>query len=156
MKNVNLFLIDATGANYINIRSGDGTFSYSTKRDIQQRKSRGNLYQQREGEEYPTEISMQFIWANISSSSPEPPTLEEVIYGLAPGWVSAGNDPHGPFTVHLQLVNQVPCYGIGGGFETETLNFPVFTISDFNHSLKDALVDCKGTSMRTRPVPIRS
>lgn len=139
LKNCNLFLLDATGTNYISIRVGEGTFAYSIKRDIQQRKSRGKLDKVREGEEFPTEISMQFVWDNISSSGSEPPTFEEIIYGTAPGWISANADfdPSGPYMVHLQLVNQVPCYGIGGGSETETLNFPFFTVADFNHSLKD-------------------
>jgi hypothetical protein len=158
LKNCNLYILDATGSNYIVVRIGEGTLTYSTKRDVQQRKSRGNLWQIREGEEQVTEVSFQFIWDSITSSGDEPPTVEEALYGLAPGWTSAsaGIDPNGPFTTNLQLVNQVPCYGIAGGFITETFNFPIFSHESFDQSVKDSTVDCKGFSNRTKPIIVRS
>jgi hypothetical protein len=158
LKNCNLYILDATGSNYLAVRIGEGTLTYSTKKDIIPRKSRGNLYQLREGEEQVTEVNFQFIWDNITSSGEEPPTVEEALDGLAPGWVSASNavDPHGPYTTNLQLVNQVPCYGVSGGFITETFNFPIFAYTDLSHSVKDSMVDCKGISNRPKPIIVRS
>lgn len=158
LKNCNLYILDATGSNYIAVRIGEGTLTYSTKKDIVQRKSRGNLYQLREGEQQVTEISFQFVWDHITSSGDELPTVEEALSGLAPGWKSASVDvdPHGPYTTNLQLVNQVPCYGIAGGFITETFNFPIFTYTDLSHSVKDSTVDCKGISNRSKPIIVRS
>lgn len=158
LKNCNLFILDATGSNYITVRIGEGTLTYSTKRDIQQRKSRGNLYQVREGEEQVTEINFQFVWDLITSSGEEHPTVEEALNGLAPGWTSASAslDPNSPFTTNLQFVNQIPCYGIAGGYITETLNFPIFSYETFDHQVKDATIDCKGFSNRTKPIIVRS
>ena len=158
LKNCNLYILDATGSNYIAVRIGEGTLTYATKRDIQQRKSRGNLFQLREGEEQVTEVNFQFIWDNITSSGDELPTVEEVLNGEAAGWASASAavDPSGPYIVNLQLVNQVPCYGIGGGFITETFNFPIFAYTDLSHSIKDSSVDCKGISNRPKPIIVRS
>ena len=153
-----MFLADKTGANFISIRIGEGTLTYSTKREIQPRKSRGNLFQQREGEEQQTEISFQFVWDFITSSgTQEVPTVEDVLYNRL-GWISANaaEDPQGPFCVNLQLVNAVPCYGPQGGAKIETLNFPLFTWTSLDHSLKDSTVDCKGVSNRVMPNVVRS
>ena len=158
LKNCQLYLIDGTGNNFIAIRIGEGTLTYSVKRDIQQRKSRGNLWQLREGEQQPTDVQFQFVWDFITSSGDEPPTIEDVLYGTAEGWVSASNsfDQTGPFTVNLQIVNTVPCFGPSHGSEMETHNFPLFAFTSLDHSLKDATVDCKGVSNRPRPIVIRS
>jgi hypothetical protein len=158
LKNCNLYILDATGSNYLAVRIGEGTLTYAIKRDIQQRKSRGNLWQLREGEEQVVEVQFQFIWDTITSTGDEPPTIEEAIYGEAPGWqsASAAVDPKGPFTVNLQLVNQVPCYGVGGGFITETHNFPIFAHDSLSHAIKDSTVDCKGISNRAKPIIVRS
>jgi hypothetical protein len=144
LKNFQLYLIDGTGLNFITITIGEGTLTYSVKRDIQQRKSRGNLFQLREGEQQPTDVQFQFVWDFITASSGDPPTIEDVLFGTANGWQSASGsaDPTGPFTVNLQIVNAVPCSGPSRGSETETHNFPVFAYTSLDHSVKDATVDC--------------
>jgi len=156
LKNCNFFLIDGTGSNFITIRIAEGALNYSTKKDIQERKSRGNLWQLREGEEQCGEVNFQFVWNLITSSSPEPSTIEEVLYGQAPGWTNASPDPYGPFTVNIQVVNRIPCYGISGGFITETHNFPEFAFGNLDHALKESSVDCKGIYNRTKPIIVRS
>jgi len=158
MKNCTLFLIDGTGANFIAIRIGEGNFTYATKRSVEPRLSRGQLWQSREGDEQVTEIAMQYVWDSITSSGDEPPTIEEVIYGNAPGWTSATlNDALGPRTVNLQIVRSYTCRQPNGTDVTdgETYNFPEFNVQELNHSLRDATVDCKGYSNRVKPTVTR-
>lgn len=158
LKDCTFFVIDGSGLNFIAIRIGEGNFAYTIKRSIEARKSRGNLYQNREGEEEPTDISFQFVWDTITSSGSEPPTLEEAIYGTAPGWTNATvGDPNGPVTVNLQIVRQINCRRPNGVRYTdgETYNFLEFNATEFAHSIKDATVDCKGYSNRVKPTITR-
>ena len=154
LKDCTFFVIDGTGLNFVAIRIGEGNFTYSRKRNVEPRKSRGNLYQSREGEEEPIDISFQFVWDEIKSSGSEPPTLEEIFDGTAPGWVTATtNDPDGPFTVNLQIVRSFTCQRPNATTYTdgETYNFPEFNTQELSHSVKDATVDCKGFSNRVSP-----
>lgn len=157
MKDCTLFVIDGSGLNFIAIRVGEGNFTYTVKRNIEPKKSRGNLYQLREGEEEPTEIAFQCVWDQIVSSGEEPPTLEECINGTAPGWFSASPDADGPRTVHLQIVRSRTCRRPNAMTFTdgETYNFAEFSATNLAHSLKDATVDCQGFSNRVRPTVTR-
>lgn len=153
LKDCNFFLIDGTGEHYVAIRIGEGNFSYSRRRSVEPRKSRGNLHSSREGEEEPIDIQFQFVWDYIRSSGSEPPTIEEIIDGRATGWVSAtpkNFDPDGPFTVNLQIVRLVSCANDG-----EVYNFAEFNCTELSHSLKDSTVDCRGFSNRVRPYVTR-
>lgn len=156
LKDCTLFLIDGTGANFIAIRIGEGNFSYTGKRNIEQRKARGQLDKVREGEEDVTSITFQFVWDLMISSDDEPPTMEEVLYGEA-GWTSASADTNAPFSVHLQIVRSLTCRQPNGTNYTdgETYNFPEFYQEELSHSLKDSTVDCKGFSNRVRPTITR-
>jgi len=157
MKDCTLFIIDGSGLNFVVIRVGEGNFTYTVKRAIEPRKSRGNLYQLREGEEEVTDITFQFVWEAVTSSGDEPPTLEECIYGEAEGWTSASIDLNGPRTVHLQIVRSKTCRRPNATTftEGETYNFPEFSVLSFAHSLKDATIDCSGFSNRVRPTVSR-
>ena len=157
MKDCTLFIIDGSGLNFIAIRIGEGNFTYTVKRNIEPKKSRGNLNQLREGEEEVTDVSFQFVWDTVTSSGDEPPTLEECIYGDAPGWVSASIDLDGPRTVNLQIVRSKTCRRPNASTFTEgdTYNFAEFSVTSLAHSLKDATVDCQGFSNRVRPTVTR-
>jgi hypothetical protein len=150
LKECSLFLIDGTGANYVAIRIGEGNFSYSRRRNIEVRKSRGNLNSSRETEEEPTDIQFQFVWDTMVSSGSEPPTIEEIIDGTAPGWAPATSDPEAPFTVNIQIVRSLTCQAPVGP-DGEVYNFPEFNCLELSHSLKDSTVDCKGFSNRVKP-----
>jgi hypothetical protein len=158
LKDCTLFVLDGTGTNFIAIRIGEGSLSYTVSRNVEARKSRGQLYQSREGEEEPTEISFQFVWDSITSSGDEPPTLEEALYGLAEGWTSASAaDPNGPWTTNLQIVRSFTCRSPKDitTNDGDTYNFPEFNLQKLAHSAKDATVDCSGFSNRVRPTVTR-
>jgi len=157
LKDCTLFLISGTGSDFIAIRIGEGNLSYTAKRNIEAKKSRGNLNQLREGEEEPTDISFQFVWDSMISSGSEPPTLEEVLYNEV-GWTSASStDSNAPHTVNLQIVRSITCKKPNGIIvnDGETYNFPEFAFTELAHSLKDSTVDCKGISNRVRPTVTR-
>lgn len=156
LKDCTLFLIDGTGVHFVAIRIGEGNFTYSRKRSIELKKVRGRLQSTRVGEEEPTDIAFQLVWDSITSSGDEPPTFEEIIDGVAPGWVSATPsvyDPVGPFTVNIQIVRSFTCRKPNATVVTdgETYNFPEFNCQEFSHSLRDATIDCKGFSNRVKP-----
>jgi len=157
LKDCTLFLIDGTGTNFIAIRIGEGNFSYTAKRNLEQRKARGQLDKIREGEEEAVSIAFQFIWDLMISSDDDPPTIEEVLEGNATGWVSSSPDTNGPFCIHLQIVRSLTCRHPNGTNYTdgETYNFPDFYYDDLSHSLRDSTVDCKGFSNRVKPTITR-
>lgn len=158
LKDCTFFVIDGSGLNFIAIRIGEGNFSYTTKRNIVSRKSRGNLHQTREGEQEPTDISFQFVWDQITSSGEESPTIEEAFHGEIEEWTSASaSDPNGVFTVNLQIVRSLTCQRPNATTYTdgETYNFPEFNLLELAHSAKDGTVDCRGFSNRVRPTTTR-
>jgi len=158
MKDCTLFLLDKTGANFIALRIGEGNFAYTKARNIVTKKSRGYLDKIREGEDEPVAINFQVVWDAIESSGDEPPTLEEVLDGQGPGWVSAATDLAGPFSVNLQIIRNVHCKRPNNitFTDNETYNFPEFNYEELAHSLKDATIDCSGFSNRVKPTVSRT
>src|ERR1051325_1836689 len=94
LKDCSFFILDKDGSNFINIRIGEGNFTYSIERSLELKKSRGNLDKVREGEEEPVKIQFQFVWDQITSSGMEAATVEEALNKLGPAsnWQSAASD----------------------------------------------------------------
>lgn len=142
------------GSNYITLMLGEGVFNYSTRRTVEAVKSRGVLDTVREGDQEVVDCNFQFVWIEITASTDDPPTPEDVFerVGEASDWVSTSPDPNAPFSVDIRIVLTSPCTE----FEDQTIDLTWFNYQELAHSLKDGVVDVKGFANMTRPTVTRS
>lgn len=143
LKDATIYLRDRA-TNWVEVRVGEGNLTYSEKRTIEADKDRGNPGRIREGEKELVEVSFEFLWEEIRSAT-DVPTLEEVLKGMASGWVSAASnpitgdlDPNAPFSVHIQIVRENACGQI------EQYLFVEFNYEELAHDMKNASISCKG------------
>lgn len=145
LKDATIYIRDRQ-LNWIEVRVGEGNLTYTEKRNIESDKDRGHLARIREGEEEPVELSFQFMWELLKSSGSEDPSVEEVLKGEATGWVSTASNPvtgaldtKAPFSVHIQIVWQIPNCSKG-----EQYLFADFHYTELAGDLKNAVIDCRG------------
>lgn len=153
LKNATLYVRDA-GTNYLEVRIGEGNLTYSSHRNIEFIKSRGELDRVNEGEEEPCSVAFQFIWEHITTHSGEVIALEDALRGTggASSWEStAMTDPGAPYCPDLVLVYSRNCPSTA---YAETLYFSQFHVEDLAHDLRAGTVDCTGKA--NVPFPIAS
>jgi hypothetical protein len=159
LKECTIFILDRNAANFIAVRVGEGNLTYSVKRNIDTKKSRGNLHQIREGEEEAIALSFQFVWDHIVGSSGDPPTVEDALYrrGEAAAWVSTSTDSLAPFCVDIQIVHEKECVlpNLDPLDQSEYYHFSQFHFQSLDHDPKSATVDCKGICNRVKPIVVR-
>lgn len=142
------------GSNYVTLVLGEGNLNYSVRRNVEAVDSRGLLDTVREGKQEVVDLNFQFVWTELTASTDDPPTLEDVFYhiGEAADWVSTATDANAPFAVDIRIVLTYPCEDV----EDQTIDFTWFSYQELSHSLKDATIDCKGFANMTRPTVTRS
>jgi hypothetical protein len=89
--------VSCTGVeNSITVKVGDGTLTYSEKRNMEYTLDRGRLDEVREGDEVPMDVKFDFVWDYIKGSAValSPPSVEDALkkIGLASTWVSSDTD----------------------------------------------------------------
>lgn len=144
LKNADIKMMDGTSPtpNNITIRTGEGTCSYSEKKNRVYKKDRGRLYKVMNGDEEPVDVSIDAIWEYLKSDTGIPPSIEDVLKnrGEASAWVNTDSDLCSPYAVDLQITFTPPCI-------TEKLE--IILLSDFryeslNHNTKDATLAVTG------------
>lgn len=142
LKNATLFIFDGTGTpNELEIKIGEGNFTYSEKRNIEYKKDRGLLDITREGDEEPMEISFDFVWEWVKSSTGYAITPFEALkqVGQASAWATSGAACE-PYAVDLVVEVDVSC----GTIQDETLTFNEFRWESLDSDLRAGTVSCKG------------
>lgn len=127
---------------------GTGTFSWTENRNVEYALDRGLINSDgeiREGDEVPMDVSFEFTWTRLKSSTSEVATIEEAIKGTKSGWTSSDSDTCRPYACDIEILFD-PCSGTG-----ETYLFPDFRWESFEHSISDGNVSCSGKCFAKNP-----
>lgn len=140
---------------FLEIRVGEGTLSFSETVNREFKMNRGRLYQVRNGDEVPMDVSMQFLYEELKASTGDPPTPVEVLkkQGPAVNWLSTfTEDPCALFSVNIRFVHAPPqC----SGFEHEQVILPFFYYEKLDYDLKAGTISVSGKCNATEPTVTR-
>lgn len=133
-------------ANQIELVLGEGNLTYNEKKAREYKKNKGVLYEVRDGDEEPVEVSFDCWWENLSSSvtDGEPITFEEALKreGQAANWVSSDTTrPCSPYSVDIVIQKNQPCADL----QQETTTLRYFRYEELDHSAKEGTIACKGS-----------
>lgn len=142
-----------SGGKELEVKIGEGTLTYTEKRNIEYRKNRGLLDTVREGEQETVEVSFDFIWEYLRSTSTEPVTVEEALKqtGRASSWLTTSPDPCEPYCVDIIIHYHSPCSSIND----EIITLQYFRWDSLDHNLKDGTVSVKGQCNVTQALVAR-
>jgi hypothetical protein len=137
----------------LNVKLGDGNFTFTEKKPREYKKNRGFLDAVRNGDEDPLEVKLEFAWIFIKSSSGEPITVEDALKqtGNAANWVTAGHDPCEPYCVTIRLVYVPPCPGV----DNEVIDLAEFRYEELQHDAKTGMIACTAKCNLTKPTVTR-
>jgi len=137
----------------IEVRIGEGNFTYDKKRSRQYKKNRGRLDVVRDGDEEQLDITFDFVWDHIIGTSGDPVNVEEALDGIgnASSWVSSATESCEPYAVDLIILYKPICTSE----DWEQIVFEDFRYESLNHNLKEGTVACKGSCNRTTPTITR-
>ena len=142
-----------SGANILEVNVGEGNLTFTEKRNIEYRRNRGLLEGVREGDEEPVEVSFDFEWQYLKSSTGDPVTPSEVIKrnGNAAGWVSTDPDPCALYAIDILVLYHEPC----GSVQDELIVLQDFRWETLDHNVKDGQISCKGNCNITQAISTR-
>lgn len=125
--------------NSITIKMGDGTLTWSEKRNVEYTTDRGLLDEVRLGDQVPVDVSIDAVWEYISGPSVGTPTIRDVLYkqGLASAWISSDPDACRPFAVNIEIEYTPACSG----------DIEIITLADYRFESFDA--DIKAGTLKT-------
>jgi len=110
----------------LEVKIGEGNLTYSEAKEYEYLRDRGNLDTVKEGDEQPVEVSLEFVFDYIKSSSGGDITPVDALKraGEAAGWISSSADQCEPYAVDMLAKHCVPC----GTDEDEDV-----LLTDFRH-----------------------
>lgn len=131
------------GARYLDIRVGDGNVNWTEKVSREYKLDRGLIYQVRNGDQVPMDVSLALMYEFLTASSANPPTPEDVIKkrGEAADWESTDPDSCAPYCVDIVILHQpAGCTE----FEKEKVRLPYFRYEDLPHDPKAGTISMTG------------
>lgn len=130
----------------LEIKIGEGNFSYRTTKPREYLLDRGRLSGVRNADEEPMEVTFEFMWEWITGVSDSGiPTIDDVLnqVGEAADWVSSDlDDPCNPYCVDIVLLHQPVCGP--NVVAKERIECKHFRHEELDHSLRDSQVSCTG------------
>ena len=139
--------------NWIEVKIGEGTLTYSEKRNMQYTLNRGVLDEVREGDEVPMDVKFDFVWEYIKGPAVAgAPTVGDALkkLGLASTWASSDSDSCRPYAVDLVVLYVPACTG-----DQEETTLPDFRYEDLSFDLKAGTVSCSGKCNSKQAVSVR-
>lgn len=144
------------GPQILNIKLGEGNFTYDENREIEYLRDRGLMDTYREGDEQPMDISFDFTWEFLTSlSGAGTPTFEDALkqQGAASDWVSSNTaDPCASYVVDIEIINAPAC----GSILAEVIRLPQFFYTQLSHDSDAAQVSVTGQCNATKAVITRT
>jgi hypothetical protein len=128
--------------NGIYAKLGDGNLTYSEKRNLIYIRDRGYIDTMKVGDDEPMDVSLDFTWEFLRSTTASPPSIEEALkqIGNASAWTSTSVDPCEPYCVNVWLLDIPPC-----GTDAESIQLPEFRWTSLDHDLKGGKVSVKAS-----------
>lgn len=148
-------VVSITGPeNSITVKVGDGTLTFSEKRNMTYTLDRGVLDEVKEGDEVPMEVKFDFVWDYIKGSSValSPPSVSDALkkQGLASTWVSSDTDACKPYAVDLIVLYVPQCTG-----DQEEITLQDFRWESLDFDLKAGTVSCSGKCNKKTATVVR-
>lgn len=137
------------------IKIGEGTITWSEKKPREFKLDRGVIDSVRNADEVPMDVSFQFMYEEITASSGDPPSPEDILKrrGEAADWVSADtSDPCAPFCVNIRILHTPPnCTAV----DKELVILPKFYYEQLDHDPKAGTISCTGKCNATEAIASR-
>lgn len=144
------------GPQMLEVKIGEGNFTYDENREVEYIRDRGRLDTYREGDEQPMDVSFDFTWEFLTSlSGASTPTIEQVFkrQGAAADWISSNtSDPCADYVVDIEIINAPDC----GGILAEVIRLPQFFYTQLSHDSDAAQVSVTGQCNATKAVITRT
>jgi hypothetical protein len=129
---------------YLRIKVGEGNITWSEKKPREFKLDRGEIDQVRNADEVPMDVSLQLMYEELTASSGDPPTPEDVLKrrGEAVDWVSANTaDPCAPYCINIRFDHTPPnCTAV----DKERVILPMFYYESLDHDPKQGTISCQG------------
>lgn len=132
------------GPHALEVKIGEGTLTYNEKRNMEYTRNRRVVAFVKTGDDEPMEVSFDFIWEFLKSSTGDLITIEEALKGkpnaIAAGWVTSGLDPCEPYAADIRITYTPPCPGV----QKEIITLKEYRWEGGNHDLKAGTVASTG------------
>lgn len=153
IKDATLWIEDGDSpVNRLEIKIGEGDFSWTETVTREYIKDRGTLDLVRDGDEEQMTVSFAFVWEYITcaDASGSTPTIEDALKqkNCASTWVSTSADVCEPYAVDL-IIHYIPNCTTG---DQEVIRFPDFRYETLDASLRDGTISCAGACNATEPI----
>ncbi len=140
--------------NEVEITIGDGDLKYTEADQFKYDLDRGELDTVRRGDDQPMEVTTNFTFDQVKSSSGEAITPIEALKGTgaAAEWVTSSSDLCEPYAVDLVVEDVRPC----GGTSSATYTFPDFRSEKRDYDIKNATIAVSGKCNALEPTIVRA
>jgi hypothetical protein len=126
----------------IEVKIGEGNLTYTESKEYDYLLDRGNLDTVREADQQPVDVSIDFVYEHVTSTTGEEPTVVEALkrIGGASEWVSASSDLCEPYGVDVVVDHITPC----GSQENELTTLPTYRYESLEFDLSEATISTSG------------
>ncbi len=159
LKKTTVYMVDgATGTgkpNKLALRIGDGNIEFDESKVREYVKDRGVLYDVRDGDEEPMDVTLDIIWEHLKASSTSNDVTPEDFLkfrGGASSFVSSDSNACRPKSIDLWIVYDPAC----STEEIEKIELPDFRYEKLNHNAKQGMLKCTGKCNATEATITRS
>lgn len=141
MKNCKFYFEDG-GSNRLELKTGDGTVSYSEKKNREYLMEKGAIDSVRNGDQVPMDVSFQLRWTFLKSNTTGVPSPEDVLKqrGEAAAWETSSADDCEPYCVDLVAVHRPVCTSE----VIERVELLYFRYETLDHDFKAGNISCSG------------
>ena len=131
---------------------GDGTLSFTEKRNLDYVLDLGILDDVTEGDDIPMDVNFDFTWEYLKAITGTP-TVEDALKqrGQASAWVSTDSDACRPYSVDVLVVHAPVCQTT----DAEDIILPDFRYDQIDHRLKDKAITATGRCNATDAIVSR-
>jgi len=159
LKNVTFYIRDGSMPyNEIEIKIGEGNFTYTENYEREYNLDRGRLDEVRNGDEQPMDVVFDFVWDYIEGTTGTGcvPTVEDALKrrGCAADWISTDDDQCAPYAVDIVIDNNPDCV-TDVQDSREILTFPDFRVDTLAHDADAGSVSATGRCNAIEPLSER-
>lgn len=126
----------------VEVKVGEGNLTWTEAKEYEYVLDRGDLDTVRQGDEQPVELSLDFMFEEVTTGTGEDITVVDALKraGGATEWVPSSEDQCEPYAVNLIVFQCTPC----GGTEDAMYTFPDFRWESLEYNIGDATISTTG------------
>jgi hypothetical protein len=138
----------------LEVKIGEGNLTWTETKEYEYLRDRGNLDTVKEGDEQPVEMSLEFVYEYVKSSSGTAITPIDALkrVGYAEEWVSTSSDQCEPYCIDILAKHCVPC----GTDQDEDVLFEEFRYETLDFDIQAATISVSGQCNKSEATVTRS